>query len=67
MSRMRTLAEAYKEIKEKDENTAMTPYFLRQLVLQGEVPSVKAGRKYLINMDVLDAYLSLGGSREVGR
>ena len=62
MARMRTISEAYKEIKDKDANTAMTQYFLRQLILQGQIPTVKAGRKYLINMDMLDAYLSAGGS-----
>lgn len=62
MPRMRTLTEAYKEIKAKDEKTGMTPYFLRQLVLQGQVPSIKAGRKYLVNMDMLDAYLNAGGT-----
>lgn len=62
MPRMRTIPEAYKEIKDKDANTSMTPYFLRRLVLLGEIPSIKAGRKYLVNMDMLDAYLSAGNS-----
>ena len=31
MPRMRTISEAYKEIKSKDANTSMTPYFLRRL------------------------------------
>ena len=62
MPRMRTISEAYKEIKSKDANTSMTPYFLRRLVLLGEIPSIKAGRKYLVNMDMLDAYLSAGNT-----
>ena len=62
MPRMRTITEAYKEIKDKDERTAMTPHFLRQLVLQGRLPAVKAGRKYLINMDQLDSYLTAGNA-----
>lgn len=56
--RMRLINEAYEEIKAKDPNTAITKYFIRDLVVSGKIPTSKAGRKYLINMDMLEAYLS---------
>ena len=55
---MRTIKEAVAELKETDSKTAVTQHFLRQLVLSKKIPSVMAGGKYLINMDVLEDYLS---------
>jgi hypothetical protein len=58
MLRMRLLKEAYNEIKAKDPNTALSIYALRKMVLSGEIPHHKAGTRYLINMDTLEAYLA---------
>lgn len=55
--RMRTVAEAAKELKEMDEHTAVTEYHIRQLALSGVLPRVQAGRKMLINFDLLLEYL----------
>ena len=60
MQRMRTIKEAYKEITEKDKDTALTVTGLRRLVNEGEIPSVKVGNKTLIAMDNLDAFLHNG-------
>lgn len=57
LPRMRTIEEAYAEIKSLDSGTAVTKNFIRTLIVSGKVPSVKAGRKYLINMDTLQNYL----------
>ncbi len=57
LPRMRTVPEAAAEIKAADPNTAITAYHIRQLALQGVLPRVKAGRKLLINLDVLIEYL----------
>lgn len=57
MPKMRTIQEAAAEIKERDPNTAITPYAIRQMVLNGNLPHIKAGKKYLINLDVLERYL----------
>lgn len=51
--RMRTLPQAYKELKETDPNTAITLRAIRKLVSSGEVPSFKIGNKVLINFDLL--------------
>lgn len=57
--RMRLLKEVAAEIKTVDPGTAVTPYFIRQLALEGKVKSVMAGRKRLINLDDLLQYLNL--------
>lgn len=56
--RMRTIKEAAAELREIDPNTAVTPYCIRRLVLEGAIPHVKAGNKRLINLDRLLEYLS---------
>ena len=56
--RMRTVPEAAKELKEMDAHTAVTEYHIRQLALSGVLPRVKAGRKMLINFDLLLEYLA---------
>ena len=55
--RMRTVHEAAQELKAVDENTAVTEYHIRQLALSGVLPRVQAGRKLLINFDLLLEYL----------
>ena len=55
---MRTIKECMEEIKKADKNTAVREYFLRDLVNSGAILSVNAGRKILINLDVLFDYLS---------
>lgn len=57
MSRIRTLAETYQYIKEMDKDTAITQNALRRMVVSGQIPCVKAGKKYLIDLDVLFEYL----------
>lgn len=56
--RMRTVPEAAQELRALDPNTAVTPYHIRQLALNGTLPTVKAGRKKLINLDLLLEYLA---------
>lgn len=55
--RMRTVKEAAQEIKQLDANTAVTETHIRRLALSGVLPRVKAGKKYLINLDTLFEYL----------
>ena len=61
MIRIRTIQQAAAEIKSKDENTAITEFYIRRLVNTGEVSSHKSGGKFLINMDILERYLEYGG------
>ncbi len=60
MPRIRTIIEAAAELRKADPNTAITPYAIRQMVLNGEIPHIKAGKKRLVNMDILEGYLGLG-------
>lgn len=56
--RLRTLDEAYAELKQLDPDTCISKYYIRRLALSGEIPVVMCGRKRLINLDALIDYLS---------
>lgn len=56
--RMRTVHEAAEELRKLDAGTAVTEYHIRQLAINNVIPRVKAGKKYLINLDALIAYLA---------
>ena len=62
VARMRTLDEAYTELKQLDPNTAVSKYFIRRLALSGKIPTVMCGRKRLLNFDGLLAYLNGTGT-----
>lgn len=53
MRKYRTIKGAFAEIKERDPNTALTEYRIRQMVIEGEIPSKRAGNKYLLDIDCL--------------
>ena len=57
---MRTIEAAAAAVKEQDPNTAISKHFIRQLIITGAIPSITAGRKYLVNLDVLFNYLENG-------
>lgn len=58
VAKMRTLDEAIAELKQLDPHTAVSKYFIRRLALSGAIPTVMCGRKRLINLDGLIAYLN---------
>lgn len=53
LPKMATINECAKIVK-------LAKYHIRQLVLQGKVKYVKAGKKYLINLNSLIEYLNNG-------
>jgi excisionase family DNA binding protein len=57
MLRIRTINEAYNEIKASDAGTALSPYAIRRMIIEGKIPYIKAGNKYLLDLDVLEAFL----------
>ena len=61
---MRTLKQAYETIKETDPDSALTMTALRRLVVSGKLPSVRAGSKYLLNLDTLQECLQNPGRFE---
>ena len=58
LARMRTLDEAYAEVKRMDKNTSLSKYYIRQLALSGKIPILMCGRKRLINLDGLISYIN---------
>ena len=66
MAKIRTLPKAVEECRAKDPETCVTLNALRCWVKAGLVPSTKAGKNFLINMDELEACLS-GGNQGGGR
>lgn len=58
MTRMRTIAEAIQEVKKADPQTAFTQTALRRMLKTVELPSIRAGAKYLVNLDILFDYLN---------
>ena len=56
--RMRTLSEAAAWLRQQDPETAVTPTALRRLVVTGQIPSVRVGAKYLLDLNTLAAFLS---------
>lgn len=62
--RMRTIEGAALYLKNLDPFTALTKTALRRLVVSGELPCVHVGQKYLIALEVLDAYLENGNALE---
>jgi len=57
MRRLRTINEAVRYLKQQDPETLMTPYFIRRMIVDGHVPTIMAGKKYLVDLYCLLAYL----------
>ena len=55
--RYRTIKECAKLIKEIDNDTAITEYYIRKLCRYGEIIYRKSGTKSLVNLDDLLGYL----------
>jgi len=56
MVKVRSLREALIYIKSLDNDTGISGNAIRMLVVSGKVPSVKIGKKYLVNVDMLLNY-----------
>ena len=66
MIHSRTIREAAAYFREADPHTGLTETAIRRLLRQGLVPSVRVGRKYLVTIEALEAYLmgDTGKTRE---
>lgn len=58
MARMRTIDREYAEIHAADPDSAVSKKLIWHLVIIGEIPSCMAGKKYLLNFDALERYLT---------
>lgn len=57
MTRMRTVDQAAAWLLENDPETAVTKTALRRLVTTGQLPSVRIGSKYLVDLGTLEKFL----------
>lgn len=58
MVRMRTIKQAVKSLRANDSECAISEWWIRQMVKSGNFPSHRAGNKYLVNLDLLEEFLS---------
>lgn len=58
MVRARTIKEAAAYFREADPATSLTETAIRTLLRTGAVPSVRVGKKYLVTVEALEAYLT---------
>ena len=54
--KLRTIQSAVAEIKSIDPSTAITEHFIRQLCITGRIPTIMAGKKYLLDLNDLEKY-----------
>lgn len=58
MVKMRSVSEAYETLKREDPSTAITQSGLRRLVKTGKIPSIRIGRRILVNYNSMLYYLN---------
>lgn len=64
MKKLRTIDEAYKEIRERDPRSCFTKNALRSLIVSGEIPSRRIGAKYLLALEDVDRYFGSAVAQE---
>ena len=64
MRQMRTINEAAAYMVQADPHTAVTKTALRRLVTSGQIPSVRVGAKYLVDLGVLDDFFGGQSTKE---
>ena len=57
MSRIRTVRQAYLDIKEADPKSNVSERLIRDIINDNRIPVITQGTKKLINLDMLEAYL----------
>lgn len=55
--RMRTIDQAYAELRAADPHCALAKTALRRMVVSGRIPSIRVGPKYLLDIDRLEECL----------
>lgn len=56
--KIRTIKQTIQELKAKDSATAFTESALRRAISSGDIPHIRAGNKILVNLDIVESYLS---------
>lgn len=62
--RMRTIQQCAAYFKKQDPESGLGEWRIRQMVNQGEIPVYRAGRRILINLDILIAHMAGAGNPE---
>lgn len=57
---LRYIDQCYDELIKKDPNTALSRTGFRRMVISGVIPSIRAGRVFLVDLDSLELFLSGG-------
>ena len=65
MKKIRTIHSAVVEILTEQPTFPITEYSLRRLCVSGKFPCQRLNRKYLVDLDLLDAFLSTGLEKPV--
>ncbi|MHB8963383.1 MAG: hypothetical protein ACYC5K_09555 [Saccharofermentanales bacterium] len=65
MVKVRSLREALAYIRTLDQDTGISANAVRMLVVSGKIPSVKIGRKYLVDVDLVIEFFEHQLSRTV--
>ena len=59
--KMRTIKQCATYFKEQDPDSSLGEWRIRKMVNQGEIPVYHAGRRILINLDILINHVARGG------
>jgi len=57
MAKMRTIQQAVQYLRQSDPDSAVSEWWLRQLVKSGKLKCHRAGNRYLIDLDFLEEFL----------
>ena len=57
MLHARTIKEAAEWFRSEDPQTCLSETAIRRLIITGQVPSAKVGKKYLVTLEALEEYL----------
>ncbi len=63
--RMRTAEGVLSEIKAQDPNSEVTLHYIRFIIHTEKVPVISVGRKKLVDVDAVQAFLANGSPSEV--
>lgn len=63
--RMRTIKEAYEWLHQQDPQTGITKNAFRTMAVSGQIPSLKVGSKYLLNVNKMIPFLCQEGNQEM--
>lgn len=55
---IRTIKGALEEIKARDPKSDITMYAIRRMIKNNEIPYIRSGKKYLLNVEKLIDYIS---------